>query len=110
MPELPLPPSPPAPFSKPRSHVNQLSATINPFPPRKIDLFIRLSITFYPPESLLCGLFRVIHYTTVNTPEGEASGGSSGERPPHLDIKSDALIPLGGGKSCALGREACVWD
>lgn len=52
MPELPVPSKPP--FSKPRSHVNQLSAAINPFPPQKLDLFIRLPITFHPPESLLC--------------------------------------------------------
>lgn len=52
MPDLPVPSRPP--FSKPRSHVNQLSAAINPFPPQKLDLFIRLPITLHPRESLLC--------------------------------------------------------
>ena len=65
---------PPSP--NPVSHVNQLSTAINPFPPQKLDLFIKLSIT--PPlrksalvQTRLCDLFGVIHYTAVNTPEGK---------------------------------------
>lgn len=54
MPESPAPPSPP-PSLNPVSHVNQLSTAINPFPLQKLDLFIKLSVTFHPPppESLL---------------------------------------------------------
>lgn len=49
-------PSRPPCSSRRRSSVNELSATINPFPAQKSDLFIRLSITFYPPwNSALCG-------------------------------------------------------
>lgn len=97
------------PFSKPGSHVNQLSVAINPFPPQKLDLFIRLSITFYPLESLLCVVQKEAVWLVQGDPLhrsehswGEASQGSLGERPPRLDIKSEALIPLRGGKELCL--------
>lgn len=92
---------PERPFSRPRPHVNQLSAAINPFPPQKLDLFIRPSLTFYPPESLLCSGSKeavcLLQADRLHHAEHSRARGKFGE-------KSPALIPLRGGRAlCCSG-------
>ena len=96
------------PYYSPRSHGNRLNAIINQFPTQQLDQFIRLSIN--PQKRLFCE-FWVIHFTTGNTPDGKLWGGSLGKRPLHLDIKSEVLMTLWGGKGTVLwvGKGTVLW-